>query len=88
MKMSENGLGFMTAGGSGHLDSQCQNLVDPLGAGDQFIAALAYQRCLGNPWVKAIEWANVAAGLQCEHRGCKPLTVDEIEVRLPCQSAA
>lgn len=61
------------------LASTCRKLVDPLGAGDQFIASLAYQRCLGSDWPEAITWANQAAGLQCEQPGCIPLGKQEID---------
>lgn len=61
------------------LASTCRKLVDPLGAGDQFIASLAYQRCLGSDWPEAITWANQAAGLQCEQPGCIPLGKHEID---------
>lgn len=73
------GLVWKCATRQGQLDSMCRKVVDPLGAGDQFITALAYQRVLGLDWDEAIEWANLAAGLQCERAGCLPLTVDEIE---------
>jgi bifunctional ADP-heptose synthase (sugar kinase/adenylyltransferase) len=62
--------------------SECKHMVDPLGAGDQLIAALAYQRCLGVDWPDAIRWANVASGIQCERRGCVPVTVAEVEERI------
>jgi len=61
------------------LASTCRKLADPLGAGDQFIASLAYQRCLGSDWPEAITWANQAAGLQCEQPGCIPLGKHEID---------
>lgn len=73
------GLVWKCATRQGQLDSTCRKIVDPLGAGDQFISALAYQRVLGLDWIEAIEWANLAAGLQCERPGCQPLTLDEIE---------
>ncbi len=66
----------------GSLPSACRNLVDPLGAGDQFIGALTYQRCLGQDWAAAINWANIAAGLQCERRGCVPVTIEDVEHRM------
>ncbi len=64
---------------TGLLPSACRTLVDPLGAGDQFIAALAYQRCMGAEWAGAIRWANIAAGLQCERAGCVPVTVKDVQ---------
>jgi bifunctional ADP-heptose synthase (sugar kinase/adenylyltransferase) len=80
-KRSADGLHWSDGEREGTLLSTCRNLVDPLGAGDQFIAGLAYQRCLGRDWPRAIEWANSAAGLQCEHVGCQPISVAEMEQR-------
>jgi len=65
----------------GQMASHCKKEVDPLGAGDQLISALAYARCLGADWPDAITWANIAAGMQCERPGCIPLTVEEINGR-------
>jgi sugar/nucleoside kinase (ribokinase family) len=70
------------------LPSYCRQLVDPLGAGDQFIAALAYQRCLRTDWPEAIAWANLAAGRQCELPGCVPLSVIDIESALQDATAS
>lgn len=78
-KRGPQGLIWKSRTDSGQLDSMCRKIVDPLGAGDQFIAALVYQRVLGLDWDEAIEWANLAAGLQCERVGCQPLTVDDVE---------
>lgn len=65
----------------GRLQSSCGTLVDPLGAGDQFIAALSYQRSIGASWEYAIEWANIAAGLQCERAGCVPVSKHDVDAR-------
>ena len=62
----------------GALPSFAKQVVDPLGAGDQFIAELVVKRCLKYSWAESIEWANVAAGLQCERQGCVPVTASEI----------
>ena len=77
-KRGANGLHWRENEREGTLQSTCRNLVDPLGAGDQFIAGLAYQRCLGRDWPDAIEWANRAAGLQCEKAGCQPIGVRDV----------
>ena len=81
-KRGAAGLAWRTAGNPTEevvLPSTCRSLVDPLGAGDQFIASLAYQRCLGIDWPDAINWANHAAGLQCEQPGCQPLNRRQID---------
>lgn len=63
---------------SRHIDSTCKNVVDTVGAGDQFVAMLAVMRARGNSWEESIEWANIAAGLQCERRGIVPVTFMEM----------
>lgn len=81
-KRGPGGLHWCDGPREAELPSACRNVVDPLGAGDQFIAALTYQRCLGMDWPEAIHLANVAAGMQCERRGCVPVTVAEVESRI------
>ncbi|MBS0207069.1 MAG: hypothetical protein JSS49_29685 [Planctomycetes bacterium] len=81
-KRGPRGLRWMTAESSGELSSACRNLIDPLGAGDQFIATLAWLRSLGQDWPTAIAGANLAAGMQCERPGCIPVTSTELRVRL------
>ena len=81
-KRGPQGLKWVTAESSGELASTCRNLVDPLGAGDQFIATLACLRTLGHDWLTAIEWANLAAGMQCERAGCLPVTLSELRDRI------
>lgn len=80
-KRGADGLQWVNNQQAGSMPSRCLTLVDPLGAGDQFIAALTYQRALGQSWERSIEWANVAAGMQCERAGCVPVTADEITQR-------
>jgi D-beta-D-heptose 7-phosphate kinase/D-beta-D-heptose 1-phosphate adenosyltransferase len=74
LKLGADGLLWEIDDESGSLRSRCRHLVDPLGAGDQFIAALAVRRSLGDTWPAAITYANTAAGLQCERPGCDPVT--------------
>lgn len=81
-KRGPQGLKWVTAESSGELASTCRNLVDPLGAGDQFIATLACLKSLGHDWPTAIEWANLAAGMQCERAGCLPVTLSELRERI------
>lgn len=65
-----------------HFPTVARDVVDTLGAGDQFIAALTSSRVLGDNWETAIMKANVAAGLQCERRGIMPVGWTEIDARL------
>lgn len=53
--------------------SCCQNCVDDIGAGDQFIASLAVNRCAGLDWPTAIAYANSDAGQQCQRVGIQPV---------------
>jgi bifunctional ADP-heptose synthase (sugar kinase/adenylyltransferase) len=65
-----------------HFPSMAREVVDPIGAGDQFIAALATSRVLGMEWETSIMRANAAAGLQCGQRGMRPVSAAEIDNRL------
>ncbi|WP_397570675.1 bifunctional heptose 7-phosphate kinase/heptose 1-phosphate adenyltransferase [Schlesneria sp. T3-172] len=60
--------------------STVSNAVDALGAGDQFIAALAWRRCLGDTWAEAITIANSASGIQCQRRGCVPVAPSDLQI--------
>jgi bifunctional ADP-heptose synthase (sugar kinase/adenylyltransferase) len=65
-----------------HFPSMAREIVDTIGAGDQFIAALACARVNGDDMATAIVKANAAAGLQCERRGITPVRWTEINERL------
>lgn len=78
IKLGPKGLKWRIDHQSGTAPSRCRQLVDPLGAGDQFIAALAYAKARGQDWPDAIATANLAAGLQCERAGCVPLAMNDI----------
>lgn len=58
--------------------AEAGTIVDTIGAGDQFIAALAASRVNGDSWESAIVKANAAAGLQCWQRGIKPVLWDQV----------
>lgn len=81
-KRGPGGLAWRCSESRGDLPSICQNLVDPLGAGDQFISVLTWLRCRGADWKSAIEAANLAAGMQCERFGCQPVIPMELDSRL------
>lgn len=57
-----------------HWKSACQDCVDDIGAGDQFITCLAVARLRGYYWEEAVEMANNAAGEQCRRSGIQPIT--------------
>lgn len=82
VKHGAKGIEWFIDKETGTLPSTCRKLVDPLGAGDQFIATLAYAFCRRLCWHQSLELANRLAGLQCEVMGCKPvgleLTVERI----------
>ena len=82
-KQAKNGIAFRPKDQErSRIQSTCRTCIDPLGAGDQFIATLAISRVRGDSWTGAIHFANYAAGLQCERRGCVPVTWDEIAERM------
>ena len=81
MKYGPGGLTHWMTGEcsvAGAMPSVCKSVVDPLGAGDQLIAMLAYQRAIGVGWPDAVEIANRAAGLQCERMGCVPVKLEDL----------
>jgi D-beta-D-heptose 7-phosphate kinase/D-beta-D-heptose 1-phosphate adenosyltransferase len=53
-------------------------VVDVTGAGDTFLAALAYQFLITKNIKLAIEFANKAAGITVQHLGCYAPTLQEI----------
>lgn len=54
--------------------------VDPTGAGDCFVGAVAAQTSLGVPIERALEYANVAASICVQRRGAGPSMPTEAEV--------
>ena len=78
-RMGSGGVIWDGVDGSGSMESICDNPIDPVGAGDQFLSVLACMRATGTDWNASIRKANIAAGLQCERRGIVPVTWDEID---------
>jgi rfaE bifunctional protein kinase chain/domain len=64
------------------MDSVAQNVVDPVGAGDALLAyaALAY-KVMGND-VVATTLGGLAAGLECEYDGNRPVTPDALKEKI------
>ena len=58
--------------------SPAVEVVDVTGAGDTFLAALAYQFLITKDIKLAIEFANKAAGITVQHLGCYAPTLQEI----------
>lgn len=54
-------------------------LVDTVGAGDAFTAAMLYQHLEGRPLHECVRFANHYAARVCEHQGATP-RIDRAEV--------
>jgi D-beta-D-heptose 7-phosphate kinase/D-beta-D-heptose 1-phosphate adenosyltransferase len=68
-----DGLTFLADGVHASVSSTAHQVVDSMGASDQFLAALGVAVARGMPWIDAIRVANNAAGLQVEQFGCEPI---------------
>lgn len=65
-----------------NLDSLAESAVDPVGAGDALMAyASLTLKKTGNPVIASILGA-IAAGLECEHDGNYPITVEKMVQRI------
>ena len=53
-------------------------LVDPVGAGDAFLAAMGHAIAEGQSWKAAASFGNAAAAVCCGKAGAVPVTLDEI----------
>ena len=60
------------------MESVCQDAVDPCGAGDTFLAALAVAVASGRPVARAVRIANEAAGVACRHTGTHAVAAGEV----------
>lgn len=63
------------------LDSFARNVVDPVGAGDAFLAYATLGIFTGSV-EKAAVLGSIAAALECEHEGNVPITADMMRERL------
>lgn len=88
IKHGAGGLEWVFADDRGRLSSTARWISDPLGAGDQLIAALSVLRSLGHGSISSISLANLAAGLQCERMGCVPVTMDDLMAASSTRDAA
>jgi D-beta-D-heptose 7-phosphate kinase/D-beta-D-heptose 1-phosphate adenosyltransferase len=86
LKSEPSGL-IVTKGPNGasvvHHDFECTapvvEVVDVTGAGDTFLAALAYKYLLTKDIKAAVEFANKAASVTVQHLGCYAPRLEEIE---------
>jgi D-beta-D-heptose 7-phosphate kinase/D-beta-D-heptose 1-phosphate adenosyltransferase len=77
---------IVTRGGNGssaihhniNISSPAVEVADVTGAGDTFLAALAYQFLTTNDIKMAMEFANKAASITVQHLGCYAPTLQEI----------
>lgn len=61
-----------------HEPSRAEAVVDTVGAGDQFLAALGVAVASGESWAAAARLGNLAAGIKCGWRGTRPVTAGEL----------
>jgi len=61
-----------------HVPTIARHVYDVTGAGDMVLAALAGAVANDLPWVAAVEFANVAAGLEVEVFGVQPIPFSEV----------
>lgn len=86
LKSKPTGL-IVTKGADGasivHQEIDCPTplveVVDVTGAGDTFLASLAYKYLLTNNIKAAVEFANKAASITVQHLGCYAPRLEEIE---------
>lgn len=74
-KRGPDGLWLTAPTADAHIPSYCTHVIDPLGAGDQFIAALAVVAARAD-LVTACRVAARAAAEQCERAGIQPVASD------------
>ncbi len=78
LTMSEQGLRLFREGDRLHRTAQAKEVYDVSGAGDTVVAALAVARGIGEPWERAIDFANAAAGIVVSRLGTSVATLDEV----------
>jgi len=81
-KLDRDGCRLYGTGPMHEFASAATEIVDVTGAGDQFIATLAANLSPGKPLRDAVWLANIAAGMQCQRMGVKPVTADELRIRV------
>lgn len=73
---------------SWNIPTIARDVADVTGAGDMVLAMLACARVNGMSWSEAAWYANVAAGLECQVFGTKPIPLAEITAEAKSRSTA
>ena len=69
-----------------HVPTLARKVYDVTGAGDMVLAALAGALCNGFSWLESVQLANVAAGLEVEVFGAKPIPLAQIRKQVLFQA--
>lgn len=77
--LSECGLGFFENGKAKLIPTQAKQIYDVTGAGDTFIASLAFAILSNKSTLDSCNIANYAAGIVVAKQGCVPIRYDEIK---------
>lgn len=79
--LDQDGCVFVTHGQPPvHLPTEASQITDITGAGDMFLAALAYAVGNGQDLLEAVRLANRAAGLEVRRLGATPVSLPELEL--------
>lgn len=79
---SNKGMSLFTKEGREDFPVKSKEVIDVTGAGDTVLSTLAIAFASGLGIQKAIELANIAAGLVVEHLGCARISLGELAERL------
>jgi rfaE bifunctional protein kinase chain/domain len=85
IKLDSDGYVMKASGHAPYMEPSTvsdDRIVDTVGAGDQFLAALALTYVKTQNWQEACHVANVAAGLNCLRRGTEPVPLVELHEKL------
>jgi len=69
-----------------HVPTVARRVYDVTGAGDMVLAALAAALANGFPWPQAVAFANVAAGLEVEVFGARPIPFAQVRRQVLAQA--
>ncbi len=80
--LSEDGVGLFDDNIKRILPTEAKDIFDVTGAGDTFIATLAYGIGMGKSIIESCKLANYASGIVVGKYGCEAITLKEIEIKL------